>query len=119
MRGDPREPGIHPQSFTVVLSLETLSPRSLQKAPHSPTPTSVCPFDCVNGILRKNYTPLHFPANLPVTAMVPNIIKIVQTPSQMSLSNFLASRGGSAKRGAGLSTERRRLHGEASTAMES
>lgn len=53
----------------------------------------MCPFDFVNGILRKNYTPLHFPANLSVTAMVPNIIKIVQTPSQMSLSNFLASRG--------------------------
>lgn len=88
-----------PQSFAEVLSLETPSQGSLQKAlyPCPPTSTSICPFDFVNAILRKNYTPLHFPANLPATAMVPNVIKIVKTSAQLSLSNFLASRGCSAR----------------------
>lgn len=56
------------QSFAEVLSLEA----KVQKALHPPPPASasVCPFDSVNGILRKNYTPLHFLANLPATAMV-------------------------------------------------
>lgn len=59
-------------------------------------PTPACPFDFVNGILRKNYTLFHFPANLLATATAPDIIKTVKTPSQLSLSNFLASRGCSA-----------------------